>query len=207
MAYVNVLDWGSEQVAHWLRGLDPCIYPYCHYFVNNQVDGKKLLNLTVCDLIKLHVEKLGHQEIILEGLESLKNLVSLPNLTFLDQYLLYNCSFQHYNLDIENLQYVALKLSWKSRSLFNEIQMQEDTKCHSPLLNHQKVDTATMSFVAEVLDALMIILSWLDKPPFNTIDEKNRCSKFYAGMKKNVNEVFHARNEISFFFRRQRRFH
>ena len=93
MAYVNVLDWGSEQVAHWLRGLDPCIYPYCHYFVNNQVDGKKLLNLTVCDLIKLHVEKLGHQEIILEGLESLKNLVSLPtNLTFSDQYL-YHITF------------------------------------------------------------------------------------------------------------------
>ena len=62
MAYVNVLDWRCEQVAHWLRGLDDSIYPYCHYFVNNNVDGQKLLNLTVSDLIKLHVEKLGHQE-------------------------------------------------------------------------------------------------------------------------------------------------
>ena len=77
MAYVNVLDWRCEQVAHWLRGLDDSIYPYCHYFVNNNVDGQKLLNLTVSDLIKLHVEKLGHQEIILEGLELLKNLVWL----------------------------------------------------------------------------------------------------------------------------------
>ena len=64
-------------MAHWLRGLDDSIYPYCHYFVNNNVDGQKLLNLTVSDLIKLHVEKLGHQEIILEGLELLKNLVWL----------------------------------------------------------------------------------------------------------------------------------
>ena len=32
-----------------------------------------LLNLTVDDLYKLHVEKLGHQEIILESLELLRN--------------------------------------------------------------------------------------------------------------------------------------
>ena len=80
--------------------------------------------------------------------------------------MMYIFLFQHYNLDIENLQYVALKLSWKSRSLFNEIKMRENTKCQSPLPNREKVDTSTMSFVAEVLDALMIILSWMDKPPF-----------------------------------------
>ena len=38
--------------------------------------GGGLLNLTVDDLYKLHVEKVGHQEIILEALELLKNLVS-----------------------------------------------------------------------------------------------------------------------------------
>ena len=37
--------------------------------------GGGLLNLTVDDLYKLHVEKVGHQEIILEALELLKNLV------------------------------------------------------------------------------------------------------------------------------------
>ena len=46
--------------------------------------------------------------------------------------------------------------------------MRENTpkSCQSPLPNREKVDTSTMSFVAEVLDALMIILSWMDKPPF-----------------------------------------
>ena len=78
---MNVLDWKSEQVVQWLLGLGDSIYPYCkniddNTFVNNNVDGKKLVNLTVGDLIKLQVEKLGHQEIILEGLELLKNLVS-----------------------------------------------------------------------------------------------------------------------------------
>ena len=56
-------------------GLDDCILPYAHFFLNNNVVGQGLLNLTVDDLYKLHVEKLGHQEIILEALELLKNLV------------------------------------------------------------------------------------------------------------------------------------
>ena len=51
------------------------ILPYSHFFINNNVTGQSLLNLTVDDLHKLHVEKLGHQEIILEALEQLKNLV------------------------------------------------------------------------------------------------------------------------------------
>lgn len=42
----------------------------------------------------------------------------------------------------------------------------------SPTINsstqRHKVDTSTMSAVAEVLDALMIILNWLDKPPFGS---------------------------------------
>ena len=59
-----------------LAGLDDCILPYAHFFLNNNVTGGGLLNLTVDDLYKLHVEKVGHQEIILEALELLKNLVS-----------------------------------------------------------------------------------------------------------------------------------
>ena len=57
-------------------GLDDSIFPYSHFFINNNVTGRGLLNITVDDLYKLHVEKMGHQEIILEGLEHLKNLVS-----------------------------------------------------------------------------------------------------------------------------------
>ncbi len=84
-------------------GLDDGIAPYAHFFLNNDVKGQALLNLTVDDLFKLHVEKLGHQEIILEALEQLKNL--------------------HYNLDSENLQFVCLRLSCRARSLCNEIRM------------------------------------------------------------------------------------
>jgi hypothetical protein len=157
MAYINVLAWKCEHVVQWLRGLDDSIYPYCYYFVNNNVNGQKLLNLTVSDLTKLHVEKLGHQEIILEALEKLKNL--------------------HHNLDTENLQYLALKLSCKARSLFNELYMQENqlaslyvSSAPLPTTSRQRVNTSTMASVAEVLDALVTILSWLDKPPFGSLE-------------------------------------
>jgi connector enhancer of kinase suppressor of Ras 2 len=73
MAYVNVMEWKAEQVAEWLRGLDDVVYPYAHFFLNNDVTGQGLLNLTVDDLYKLHVEKLGHQEIIMESLDLLRN--------------------------------------------------------------------------------------------------------------------------------------
>ena len=59
-------------------GLEDSIYPYAHSFLNNNVTGRGLLNITVDDLYKLQVEKVGHQEIILEALELLKNLVRLP---------------------------------------------------------------------------------------------------------------------------------
>ena len=163
MAYVNVQDWDESNVADWLQGLD--LQPaetmkYCESFRNNQILGSRLLHLTVSDLIQLNVEKLGHQEIILEGLEKLKNL--------------------HYNLSTENLQFIALKLSCKARSLHNEICLLENQVLPKSSPNaggtggaagaqrQQKVDTTTMSAVADVLDALMTMLSWLDKPPFGS---------------------------------------
>lgn len=79
MAYVNVFDWDSASVAEWINGLElePSVTKsYCETFRNNNINGQRLLHLTVSDLIKLNVEKLGHQEIILEGLEKLKDLVS-----------------------------------------------------------------------------------------------------------------------------------
>ena len=170
MAYVNVQDWDESNVAEWLHGLD--LQPaetlkYCESFKNNQILGSRLLHLTVSDLIKLNVEKLGHQEIILEGLEKLKNL--------------------HYNLSTENLQFIALKLSCKARSLYNEICLLENqTKSNSnvasqPQKQQEKVDTTTMSAVADVLDALMTMLSWLDKPPFVALesDDDKPYKKFW----------------------------
>ena len=83
--------------------------------------------------------------------------------------------FQHYNLSSENLQFIALKLSCKARSLLNEIDLlkPQQSKLGSnqnggASSSKQKVDTLTMSAVADVVDALMTMLDWLNNPTFGT---------------------------------------
>lgn len=57
-------------------GLDNVILPYAKSFLNNGVNGYQLLNLRSDDLEHLGVVNLGHQEIILEAVEHLRNFVS-----------------------------------------------------------------------------------------------------------------------------------
>jgi len=59
-----------------VKGLDFCLLQYLHWFSNNEINGKQLLNLTPDDLEHLGVSKIGHQEIILEGVERLRCFVS-----------------------------------------------------------------------------------------------------------------------------------
>lgn len=58
-------------------GLDDAVHDYIPNFVLERVDGRKLLMLSHSDLDKLGVTKLGHQELILEGVDLLKSLVRL----------------------------------------------------------------------------------------------------------------------------------
>ncbi|XP_012283577.1 uncharacterized protein LOC105701420 [Orussus abietinus] len=138
MAYVNVAEWKTDQVCEWLKGLDNSVLPYVHSFTNHSVNGQQLLNLRPEDLEHLGVLKLGHQEIILEAVEYLRNF--------------------HYELDRENLQLLALRLSCQAYSLHNELCRQTDSK---------PVTTQTLSDVASVVTAVKPLVRWLDRPPFS----------------------------------------
>lgn len=50
---------------------------YIKAFANNQIDGVSLLNLRPYELGKLGIASVGHQEIILEAVEHLKNFVRI----------------------------------------------------------------------------------------------------------------------------------
>ncbi len=70
---------------------------------------------------------------------------------------------QHYNLDRENLQQLAMHLGCKARSLFNELRTpvpaQSDGKS-------EQVTTSTLAAVADIIDSVKDLVSWLDRAPF-----------------------------------------
>ncbi|XP_036006277.1 connector enhancer of kinase suppressor of ras 1 isoform X2 [Fundulus heteroclitus] len=67
-----IAAWSEERVAKWLQGLDA---PTDQYQVSEwHLSGLDLLQLTAQDLEDLGVQKIGHQELILEAVEKLCSL-------------------------------------------------------------------------------------------------------------------------------------
>lgn len=95
------MNQNQINLSKFSLGLDDSILPYVQFFVNNQINGCRLLLLTAQDLVNLNITKVGHQEIILEAVELLRNL--------------------HYNLASETLQTISLRLACRSRALFNQL--------------------------------------------------------------------------------------
>ncbi|XP_076060504.1 connector enhancer of ksr isoform X4 [Oratosquilla oratoria] len=162
MAYVNVAEWSPDQVSEWLKGLDDAILPYIRFFINNGVDGKRLLQLSPDDLPSLCLTKIGHQEIVLQGVELVRNI--------------------HYQLHQENVQYLALRLSSKARSIYNELRIsfppitcggsagEEDGEEEEKAVKKQeRVPTTTIAGVAEALSSVKGLVSWLNRSPFEGI--------------------------------------
>ncbi|XP_006924455.1 connector enhancer of kinase suppressor of ras 1 [Pteropus alecto] len=69
-----VETWTPGKVAAWLRGLDDSLQDYC--FEDWELPGKYLLQLCPHSLEALTMWPLGHQELILEGVEQLRALSS-----------------------------------------------------------------------------------------------------------------------------------
>lgn len=130
-------------------GLDSSVLPYVPFFSNNGVGGCKLLLLSCDDLEKLNVHKIGHQEIILEGVDLLKHL--------------------HYNFASETLQSQALRLGCKARSLYN--QLKQDELGITDRSKQERVSTSTLSGVSEILVSVKSFISWIDRYPFSGQDQ------------------------------------
>ncbi|XP_055636097.1 uncharacterized protein LOC129775403 [Toxorhynchites rutilus septentrionalis] len=136
MAYINVAEWSSDQVTDWLKGLDNSMYHYVQSFTNNEVGGKQLLNIRPYELEQLGMCSIGHQEIVLEAVEYLKNF--------------------NYNLDKENLQFLALHVASASRSLCKQLEYTDQTK----------LETQILKDITRTNAALKPLIGWLDRAPF-----------------------------------------
>ncbi|XP_028995438.1 connector enhancer of kinase suppressor of ras 1 [Betta splendens] len=68
----DISSWSAERVGDWLRGLDAIMhqYPVSEW----RLSGQDLLQLTSVDLEGLGVQKIGHQELVLEAVEKLCSL-------------------------------------------------------------------------------------------------------------------------------------
>lgn len=148
MAYVNVREWSVDQVTDWMKGLDSNVTRYITCFLNNGVDGHQLLNLRVDDLEHVGVLLQGHQELILEAVELLRNF--------------------HYELDKENVQTLALRLVCAARSISRDLQLRD--------IKAQKVPTQTMSDVHGLVAIVKPLVQWLDRRPFSAEHEYNNLS-------------------------------
>ncbi|BES99670.1 SAM domain (Sterile alpha motif) [Nesidiocoris tenuis] len=143
MAYVNVAEWKPDQVTEWLKGLDSTILPYIQSFLNNRISGQQILGFGPSDLEHLGIQKIGHQEVILEGIEHLRNI--------------------HYELDRENLQLLAMRLSCLSHSLHSEL-------CQSHA-ESQRLTTQILADIANIVTCVKPLIAWLDRPGFSGLLE------------------------------------
>lgn len=113
------------------------MYLYMDAFSNNHVDGEKLIHMGSSALEELGIYCIGHQEIILGAVEHLRNF--------------------HYNLDKENLQFLALQVATTSRCLYKQLEKNREKKT---------LDTDALMDITRTLAKIKPLICWLDRPPF-----------------------------------------
>ncbi|XP_053675463.1 uncharacterized protein LOC128725722 [Anopheles nili] len=152
MAYINVAEWSPDMVTDWLKGLDNSMYHYVQSFINNEVGGKQLLNIRPYELEQLGMHVIGHQEIVLEAVENLKNF--------------------NYNLDKENLQFLALHVATAAHSLTKQLEFSDQ----------EKLETSVLKDITRMITRLKALIEWLDRAPFRgqkKFDElRKQCMRF-----------------------------
>lgn len=148
LQFVNISVWRPEQVANWLKGLDMVLEQYIPEFVRAGIDGQKLLILTNMDLKKLGVFKVGHQEMLLEAVD-----------------LIYAI---HNELETENMQYLALKLGCCTTSLCRTLKLMQHQGVTCDLRSIRRLPLIILSTVADIIGKLKCLVSWFDRPPFDS---------------------------------------
>ncbi|EDV36758.1 uncharacterized protein Dana_GF11787 [Drosophila ananassae] len=138
MAYINIAEWTPDQVTDWIRGLDESMKPYLYEFSKHDIDGKALLNIRPYELENLGMRRIGHQEIVLEAVENLRNF--------------------HYHLKNDNLQFMAMHVGTAARNLHREL-----AKNHA---DSTKIDTRILHDITRMIATLKPLVSSLERAPF-----------------------------------------
>lgn len=117
-------------------GLDNSMYKYINAFTNNDIKGEALLCIRPYELNELGIEKIGHQEIVLEAVEQLRNF--------------------YYNMEKENLQYLALQVASTATNLHKLLFY----------FNESSIETQILNDITHTIAMIKPLVFWLDRSPF-----------------------------------------
>ncbi|XP_053433026.1 connector enhancer of kinase suppressor of ras 1 isoform X2 [Nycticebus coucang] len=142
-----VETWTPGKVAAWLRGLDESLQDYP--FENWELPGKYLLQLCPRSLEALTVWPLGHQELILDGVEQLRALSS--------------------GLQTENLQSLTEGLLEGTHAFQSLVQGRLGDCAEAP--------ADVLSAAVELVRDARALLFWLNRYLFSHINDFSACQE------------------------------
>lgn len=122
-----------------MSGLDGSMHKYIHSFANNEIKGQTLLNIRPYELEELGIVSIGHQEIVLEAVEQLRSF--------------------NYDLEKENLQYLALRVATMSKNLKNQLEKY-------PGKSKDRIETQELSDITRAIATIKPLVAWLNRSPF-----------------------------------------
>uniref|UniRef100_G1U7F4 Connector enhancer of kinase suppressor of Ras 1 n=1 Tax=Oryctolagus cuniculus TaxID=9986 RepID=G1U7F4_RABIT len=139
--------WTPGKVAAWLRGLDDCLQDYP--FEDWQLPGHYLLQLCPRSLEALTVWPLGHQELILDGVEQLRSLSS--------------------GLQSENLQSLTQRLLEGTEAFQSSVQGRLGCCAETP--------ADVLSAAVELVREAQALLCWLNRYLFSQLNDFSACQE------------------------------
>lgn len=113
------------------------MYKYVASFTNNEIKGQSLLNIRPYELVELGMHAIGHQEIVLEAVEHLRNF--------------------NYHLDKENLQFLAFHVATTAKCLHRQLAYYNDKS---------KIETQILNDITRAIATIKPLVGWLDRSPF-----------------------------------------
>lgn len=131
-------------------GLDNSMYKYINAFTNNEIKGQALLSIRPYELNELGMQKIGHQEIVLEGVEQLRNF--------------------NYNMQQENLQFLALQVASTATNLHKLLYY----------FNKSSIETQILNDITHTIATIKPLVFWLDRSPFQGSNKNDSLTRFDA---------------------------
>ncbi|KAI3363893.1 hypothetical protein L3Q82_001495 [Scortum barcoo] len=145
-----VSKWSTRQVADWMRGLDDSLQPYVASFLQQQVDGEKLLRMSHQELLSLGVTRVGHQELVLEAVDLL-------------------CAL-NYGVESDNLKTLVGRMRTAHHNLSSAVTQRRKNPAYHNKISHQP-SNEFLTAVVELIGAAKSLLAWLDSTPLTSAND------------------------------------